>query len=145
MRLSKPVLILAGLAAAAVIAGGAAAAGGTGSCTSCTGPGFEPRCKASWDEAKTKQPRYAMKCEYACARARDSWHAPEPECRCSPPCGSVYVKKRLYKTEKEKVERVPKYEVETVPATPCGCAACSGGGRHAGWDLLGILFPFHHR
>lgn len=115
-----------------------------GSCTSCTGPGLQPRCKASWHEEKTKQSEYAMKCEYACARARDSWHAPEPECRCSPPCGSLYVKKRLYKTEKEKVERVPKYEVETVPAGPCGCAACAGG-RHGGWDPLGLLSLFHHR
>lgn len=145
MRLSKPVLIVGGLAMAAVIAGGVAAAGGAGSCTSCTGPGLEPRCKATWDEAKTKQPQYAMQCEYACARARDPWHAPGPDCRCSPPSGNLYVKKRLYKTEKEKVERVPKYEVEAVPATPCGCAACSGGGRHAGWDPLGLLFPFHHR
>jgi hypothetical protein len=115
-----------------------------GSCTSCTGPELRPRCTATWDEAKTKKPEYAMKSEYACARARDSWHAPDPECRCSPPGGAVYVKKRLYKTEgAEKVERVPKYEVQAVPAGPCGCAAC--GGSQRGWDPLGLLFPFHHR
>ena len=115
-----------------------------GSCTSCTGPELRPRCTATWDEAKTKKPEYAMKSEYACARARDSWHAPDSECRCSPPGGAVYVKKRLYKTEgAEKVERVPKYEVQTVPAGPCGCAAC--GGSQRGWDPLGLLFPFHHR
>jgi hypothetical protein len=56
----------------------------------------------------------------------------------------VYVKKRLYKAEEDKVERVPKYEVETVPAGPCGCAACVGGTQR-GWDPLGLLFPFHHR
>ena len=116
-----------------------------GSCTSCTGPGLEPRCQATWGEEKTKKPAYTMKCEYACARARDSWHAPDPECRCSPPGGALYVKKRLYKAEgKEKVERVPKYEVQTVPAGPCGCASCAGGSQ-PGWNPLGSLFPFHHR
>jgi hypothetical protein len=79
---------------------------------------------------KNKKPALSMKCEYACARARDSWHALEPECRCNPPGGTLYVKKRLYKSEgEEKVERVPKYEVEMVPAEPCGCAACRGTDR----------------
>ena len=134
-----------GVALAAVFATSWAAECRHGSCTSCTGPGLEPRCKASWDEAKTKQPEYAMKCEYACARARDPWHAPGSDCRCSPPSGNLYVKKRLYKTEgEEKVERVPKYAVETVSATACGCAACSGG-RRAGWNPLGVLFPSPHR
>lgn len=141
MRHMKLLAGACGVALAAVFATSWAAECRHGSCMSCTGPDLEPRCKASWDEAKTKQPQYAMLCEYACARARDSWHAPEPECRCSPPCGTLYVKKRLYKTEKEKVERVPKYEVEAVPATACGCA----GGRHGGWDPLGLLSLFHHR
>jgi hypothetical protein len=114
-----------------------------GSCTSCTGPDLQPRCKATWDEAKTKKPEYTMKCEYACARARDSWHAPEPECRCRPPCGTPYVKKRLYKTEQETVERVPKYEVQMVCPDPCGCAAC--GGRHGGWNPLGLFSLWHGR
>ena len=113
-----------------------------GSCTSCTGPDLEPRCKATWKEEKVKKPEYAMKCEYACARGRDSWHAPEPECRCRPPCGELYVKKRLYKTEKETVERVPKYEVEMACPDPCGCAAC-GGGRHGHWNPLGLFSLWH--
>jgi hypothetical protein len=133
-----------GVALAAVFATAWAAEGRHGSCTSCTGPGLQPRCKASWGEAKTKQPEYAMQCEYACARARDPWHAPEPECRCSPPCGSLYVKKRLYKTEQEKVERVPKYEVQTVPAGSCGCGSCAAGG-HSGWDPLGLWSRFRHQ
>jgi hypothetical protein len=144
MRRMKLLAGACSLALVAVFATSWAAECRHGSCDSCTGPGLEPRCKASWDEAKTKQPVYAMKCEYACARARDSWHAPEPECRCSPPGGSLYVKKRLYKTEEHKVERVPKYEVETVPAGACGCPACAGG-RPASWNPLGLLFPFHHR
>jgi hypothetical protein len=64
-----------------------------------------------------------MKCEYACVRGRDPWHAPPPECRCHPPCGDVIVKKKFYKTDgPEKIERVPKYEVKMVPAEPCDCA-----------------------
>lgn len=99
-----------------------------GACVSCTGGCCcEPRCKASWGEAKTKKTVFSMKCEYACARGRDGWHAPEPECRCQPPCGKVYVKKRLYKSDgEEKVERVPKYEVVMVPAEPCDRDACRG-------------------
>lgn len=98
----------------------------------CTGPApcaaCVPACKATWEEKKSPQPEYSLRCEYACARGRDSWHAPPPECRCSPPCGTVYVKKRLYKLDGEpKVERVPTYEVTMVPADRCACAACRGG------------------
>lgn len=98
------------------------------------GPAYVPACKATWDEKKSSNPWYSLKCEYACVRGFDSWHAPPPECRCSPPCGDVIVKKRLYKADgPEKVERVPKYEVQMVPAAPCGCAACRG---HHGGDWL---------
>jgi hypothetical protein len=77
-----------------------------------------------------------MKCEYACARDFDSWHAPPPECRCTPPCGRLYVKKRIYKTEREaEAERVPKYEVTTVAAPPCDCSRCRGS---CWWDPLGL-------
>jgi len=87
--------------------------------------GCVPACRATWDEKKTKKPKYSMKCEYACTRGFDPWHTPPPECSCSPPCGDVIVKKRLYKTDgPEQVERVPKYEVTMVPADPCECAAC---------------------
>ena len=100
---------------------------GAGGCSECV-----PACKATWDEKKTKQPRYSMTCEHACARSFDRWHAPRPECRRCPPCGDVIVKKRLYKTDgPEEVERVPKYEVAMVPADPCECTACR---RHdPGW------------
>jgi hypothetical protein len=97
---------------------------GPAACTSCA-----PACKATWDEKKSSKSKYSMKCEYACARDRDSWHAPPPECRPGPPCGAVYVKKRLYKVDgPEQVEKVPKYEVQMVPAEPCHCAACRGSG-----------------
>jgi hypothetical protein len=114
---------------------------------SCTGGDAHgpPRCRATWEDEKRKSTDYAIRCEYACARGRDSWHAPEPECRCRPPCGQVYVKKRLYKSEgKETVERVPKYEVEKAPQQPCGCAACVAGRAH-GWSAFGILTFLHPR
>lgn len=109
------------------------------SCTGTTcGQACAPACKATWDEATTKKPAYSMKCEYACTRDRDPWHAKSPECRCSPPCGNVIVKKRLFKADgEEKVERVPKYEVQMVPAEPCGCAACRRHER--AWDPLHSL------
>lgn len=115
----------------------------------CTAAGAggpcEPACKASWDEKKTKKTAYEIRCEYACARGRDGWHAPDPECRCRPPCGRVYVKKRLYTSEgKETVERVPKYEVETVPAHPVGCTG-GCGDRPSAWDPLGLMSLFHLR
>ena len=111
---------------------------------SCTGGagGCEPRCRGTWQEKKTKQPAYEIRCEYACARGRDPWHAPDPACRCRPPCGQVYVKKRLYKSAgEETVERVPRYDVTMVPAERCGCAACRGAGSGC-WDPLGILSLF---
>lgn len=111
----------------------------------CTGPApcaaCVPACKASWDEKKSSKPEYSLKCEHACARARDSWHAPPPECRCCPPGGTPYVKKRLYKVDGEPtVERVPKYEATLVPAEPCDCPACRGRGAF-GW--LGPLHLLH--
>jgi hypothetical protein len=93
-------------------------------------------CKATWDEKKTKKPAYEMKCEYACARDFDSWHAPPPECRCTPPCGRLYVKKRIYKTETGATpERVPQYEATTVAAPPCDCSRCRG---ISWWDPFGL-------
>lgn len=107
-------------------------------CTGCTGERCVPRCVASWKEEKTKQPSYEIRCEYAAARGRDSWHAPDPDSRCRPPGGQAYVKKRLYKAEgDETVERVPRYDVIVEPAPAGGCAACAGGRRTAG-DPLGI-------
>ena len=110
-------------------------------------PGCTPACRATWQEKKKPSPpKYTMKCEHACARGRDSWLAPPPECRCSPPCGSVYVKKRLYKTAgPEKVERVPKYEVTMVPAPSCGCPRCRGEAGLCWWDPLGLFGWLHGR
>jgi hypothetical protein len=110
----------------------------TGRCQDCV-----PACKASWDEKKAKNPAYDMKCEYACARDFDSWHAPAAECRCTPPCGRLYVKKRIFKTEADaKPERVPKYEVATVAAPPCDCSHCRG---LCWWDPFGLCGWLHGR
>jgi len=66
-----------------------------------------------------------MKCEPACARAAECFCTGPVECRCSPPCGRVYTKKKLYKQPgKETVEKVPKYEVKMVPAAPCDSNHC---------------------
>lgn len=137
----RTIVWLGAVAVAAIVLGTALHAGAAGpSCTSC-GTSCVPRCRATWEEEKTKEVEYEIRCEYACARGRDPWHAPEPECRCRPPCGRVYVKKKLYKSEgEETVERVPKYEVEMVQARPCGC-----GGCQRGWDPLGILSWLHLR
>jgi hypothetical protein len=112
-------------------------------CVSCTGDSCRacvPACRGTWDEKKTKKTNYSMKCEYACVRGFDAWHAPPPECRCNPPCGDAIVKKKLYKADNaEKVERVPKYEVQMVPAEPCGCAACRRDRHGPGWDPLSWL------
>ncbi|NBX30302.1 hypothetical protein EBR04_07670 [bacterium] len=103
----------------------------TGRCVACV-----PACKATWDEKKVKKPTYEMKCEHACARAFDSWHAPPPECRSTPPCGRVYVKKRIFKTESDAPpERVPKYEATTVAAPPCEFSRCRGP---CWWDPFGV-------
>jgi len=112
-------------------------------CVSCTGEARRacvPACKGTWEDKKTKKTTYTLECEYACVRGFDSWHAPPPECRCRPPCGEVIVKKRLYKADgAEKVERMPKYAVQMVPAEPCGCAACRRDRRAGGWDPIGWL------
>ncbi|MFM8734693.1 MAG: hypothetical protein ACKOC8_05800 [Pirellulales bacterium] len=121
--------------------GAAAMSRALAGCTGCTGGCQEcvPACSGTWDEKKSTKPAYSMKCDYACARGRDSWHAPAPECRCSPPCGRVYVKKRFYKADgEEKVERVPKYEVRMVAEEPCGCPSCADGGL-CWWNPLALI------
>lgn len=136
-----------GLAACLATAEAADCGCGRQSCTNCTDQATcqpcEPACKSSWDEKKTKKTKYTMKCEPACARARESWCTGPAECRCSPPCGRIYTKKKLYKEPgEEKVEKVPKYEVKMVPVAPCDCARCSGV---CWWNPLSILhYLVHH-
>jgi len=123
IRTTTSASLIAALAAG-LLAGGLTARALAG-CTGCTGGCREcvPACRGSWDQKKSSKPVYSMTCEYACARSRDPWHSLPPECRCRPPCGTVIVKKRFFKSEgPERVERVPKYEVAMVPVDP-PCAA----------------------
>jgi hypothetical protein len=125
-------LVLPALATIALAADQACSCTDESPCRACT-----PACKATWEEQKSKQTVYSMKCEYACARGYDCWCAESAECRCSPPCGKVIVKKRLYKADgAEKVEKVPKYEATMVPAEPCDCARCSGV---CWWNPLSVI------
>ena len=140
-QLSFTLLTALGLAACLAVSHAADCACGQQHCNTCTDQAAcrpcVPACKSSWDEAKTKKPKYSMKCDYACARARECWCTGPSECRCSPPCGNVYVKKKLYKADgEEKVKKVPKYEVKMVPAEPCDCARCCGV---CWWNPLSVL------
>lgn len=141
--------LLAALGFTACLAASQAAdcACGRRCCTNCTDHAVcqpcVPACKSSWDEKKSKKTEYSMQCEPACARAAECFCTGPAECRCSPPCGNIFVKKKLYKADgEEKVERVPKYEVKMVPAEPCDCAACSG---ICWWNPLSVLhYLFTH-
>jgi len=87
-----------------------------------------PICKSSWDEKKTKKAAYSMECDYKCERAAGPMHCSHSclhkgdcceECPAQPPCGEPFPRKKLFKEEKEKVEKIPKYEVVMVQPLPC--------------------------
>lgn len=118
---------------------------GKAGCTAC-----EPKvpvCKPKWEDKKTKRPVFSMKCEWECVRP---W---EPYCQgacCeekTTPCAGVYTKKRLYKSDEERCERVLKYELEMKPAGACCEAApvrdCMGC-RILGETVHHLLSRCHH-
>ncbi len=124
-------LAIVGLAACAANSNAADCTCGSQRCTNGTDhtarQPCEPACQSSWEEKKTRETKYTLTCEPACARAAECFCTGPAECRCSPPCVRIYTKKKLYKQPgEEKVEKVPKYEVKMVPAEPCDCARCSG-------------------
>jgi len=94
-----------------------------------------PTCKSSWDEQKTKKAVYSMKCDFKCERAAGPLRCSHSclhkgDCRqgeccnerpAAPPCGEPFPRKKLFKEEQEKVEKIPKYEVLMVPPPPCQC------------------------
>lgn len=86
-------------------------------CTSCIPQ--VATCKAKWDDKKTKKATFAMKCDFECARPWEPYHQGNCCAEKTTPCGNVHTKKKLFKTEEEKVERVLKYEVVMKPAAPC--------------------------
>ncbi len=118
---------------------------GRAGCTSCVRK--VPVCKPKWEDKKTKRPVFSMKCEWECVRP---W---EPYCQgacCeekTTPCAGVYTKKRLYKTDEERCERVLKYEMEMKPAGDCCNAApvrdCMGC-RILGETVHHLLSRCHH-
>lgn len=144
-----PITAAAGLCIAAWLAAAPAVTGDDGhrgGCSCCDAGGCQtcvPACAGTWEEKRSSKPTYSMTREYACGRGADSWHAPPPESRCCPPCGEVFIKKRAYKTPgDEKVERVPKYEVQMVAADSCDRGRCRSDEPLCWWDPLNLLRPF---
>ena len=140
-HLCLTLLAICSLAACRAAPQAADCACGRQTCTNCTDDTAcqpcEPACKSSWEEKKTKKTKYTMTCEPACARAAECFCTEPSECRCNPPCGRIYTKKKLYKQPgKETVEKVPKYEVKMVPGEPCDCARCRGV---CWWNPLSVL------
>jgi hypothetical protein len=98
-------------------------------CTSCIPQ--VATCKAKWEDKKTKKAKFTQKCDFECARPWEPYHQGACCEEKTTPCGDVRTKKKLFKTEEEKVERVLKYEVVMKPAAPCcepepvcGCLGC---------------------
>jgi len=86
-------------------------------CTSCIPQ--VATCKAKWDDKKTKKATLTQKCDFECTRPWEPYHQGNCCEEKTTPCGNVHTKKKLFKTEEEKVERVLKYEVVMKPAAPC--------------------------
>lgn len=86
-------------------------------CTSCIPQ--VATCKAKWDDKKTKKATFTQKCDFECTRPWEPYHQGNCCEEKTTPCGNVHTKKKLFKTEEEKVERVLKYEVVMQPAAPC--------------------------
>ncbi|RLS32280.1 MAG: hypothetical protein DWH79_07735 [Planctomycetota bacterium] len=86
-------------------------------CTNCNPQ--VPSCKPKWEDKKTKKAAFTMKCDFECARPWEPYHQGHCCEEKTTPCGEVYTKKKLFKTDVEKVERVLKYEVVMKPAVPC--------------------------
>ena len=76
-------------------------------------------CKAKWEDKKTKKATFTQKCDFECSRPWEPYHQGTCCEEKTSPCGDVRTKKKLFKAEEEKVERVLKYEVVMKPAAPC--------------------------
>jgi len=76
-------------------------------------------CKAKWEDKKTKKATFTQKCDFECSRPWEPYHQGNCCEEKTSPCGDVRTKKKLFKAEEEKVERVLKYEVVMKPAAPC--------------------------
>jgi hypothetical protein len=103
----------------------------------CCGPGGCSTCKPKWEDKKTKTPKYSQKCSDECVRGRDAWcdHGCCPED--TPPVANIFTRKKLFKKDEEKVERILKYELVNSPSQPCqpACQDC----RPAWYDVHGLF------
>jgi YHS domain-containing protein len=96
-------------------------------CDDCSCNDCMRACKPHWEDKKTKKPKYSMKCEEECVRGFDRWHKDPCNPESDPPCGHIFVKKKLMKREEDKVERVLKYDIVgggPEPAQRCSPPAC---------------------
>ena len=116
----------------------------TPGCTSCS-PRV-PTCKPTWEDKKTKKASLAITCDFECVRPWEPYHDGACCEEKTTPCGEVRTKKKLFKTEEEKVERVLKYEVVMKPAAPCcepSRSCCCVGCRSFG-PTFARLFGWCH-
>lgn len=115
---------------------------GKAGCASCTPQ--VATCRPKWEDKKSKKVHLAIRCEPECVRPWEPYHQGACCEEKTTPCGDVRTRKRLYKTEEDKCERVLKYEVVMKPAAPCcpsgpacGCLGCRSFGpafeRLFGW------------
>ncbi len=104
----------------------------------CCGSGGCNTCKPKWEDKKTKTPKYSQKCSDECVRGRDAWcdHGCCPED--TSPFANIFTRKKLFKKDEEKVERILKYELVNTPAAPCQPAPCQDCGP-AWYDLRGLI------
>lgn len=102
----------------------------------CCGSGGCTTCKPKWEDKKTKKPSYSMKCSDECVRGVDAWCDHGCCAEETSPFANVFTRKKLFKKDEDKVERVLKYELtQTPPACPPPCNAC----RPAWYDLRSLL------
>lgn len=115
---------------------------GKAHCTSCSPQ--VPTCKPKWEDKKTKKAHLAIRCDVECVRPWEPYHQGACCEEKTTPCGEVRTRKKLFKTEEDRVERVLKYEVTMTPAArccepepACGCLGCRSFGpafeRLFGW------------
>jgi len=79
-----------------------------------------PVCTPRYEDKKIKKPQYDVKCSWECVPGREPWHENSCDPEHNPPCGDVRIKKKLYKTEIEEIEKKLVYgEVKWVHTQPC--------------------------
>ena len=86
--------------ALSVDAGGACTKHRCDDCPECV-----PVCTPRYEDKKVKTPRYDVKCSWECVPGREPWHEDSCDPEHNPPCADVRIKKKLYKTEIEEVEK----------------------------------------